>query len=393
VRTASKAAETAQRLTEYTEGLATGRIHAKLVPRGPSSAAWSTPDNSAEARKLWSQRLSIEPIQLDLCALPSVYDAAKGLAAKYPRIDSIICNAGIGGWSGLSWFGLIKQAITEGPMHAVSEPKYKICRVGAVADRQLIRVTDAGGKDVTDDEPKLAEVFCANLFGHYVLVHEILSLLERSPGTERARVIWVSTVEAYKQYFKPDDFQGFKSSNAYESSKRLTDLLVLSAATPGGNQWVKQYLGDQTSTQGMRRSTRVAAAKNATVPPNMYLSHPGICATAILPIATVLVWGQMIAFFLCRVFGSYWHTTVKSAAVTAPVWLALEEDHVLEEDKIAEKKWGSAAGRWGEENVRETHVEELGSSTFADLGARCWEEMEDLRVEWDGRVKEWQADQ
>jgi 3-keto steroid reductase len=324
----------------------------------------------------------------------------------------IMCNAGIGGWTGLSWLGLIYQLFTEGPVGAFGAPKYKVCRVGAQAGRQLVQIENvdkagASGEQIhvvdaktgqdLDEEPLLAEVFCANVFGHYVLVHELLPLLERKPGQERGRVIWISTVEAYAEHFDISDIQGFKSKNAYESSKRLTDVLILSSATGDGNQWAKRYLGDDGVVQQQQRKTRsakqAAAQKNDRVPPKMYLCHPGICITDILPISAILVMGQVMMFYLCRWFGSQWHNVTKEKGVTAQVWLILEDEKVLESNKVAEKKWGSGVNPWGEEKVVETNVEDLGTSKFADQGAKFWEEIEELREDWDGRVRKWEAEQ
>lgn len=303
----------------------------------------------------------------------------------------------------------MKQLLKEGPLRAWGAPDYKICRVGLLAGRQLVQVVEGAVADgaavkgvkaetgvVVDEkeeeeEPLLAEVFCANVFGHYVLVHELLPLLERNDGQERARVIWISTVEAYAKHFDVGDMQGFKSNNAYESSKRLTDLLVLSATTGDGNQWARRYLGSDGTVQRKTRLASRQAEKKDRLPPNIYLCHPGICITDILPIATILVWAQLVCFYLCRLCGSQWHNITKDKGVTAQVWLALEDNDVLESNKVAEKKWGSAVDKWGKEMVLETEVEDLGTKKFAKLGAQCWEQMEELRQDWDGRVRKWEA--
>lgn len=355
--------------------------------------------------------MRVEPVRLDLCALTSVYNAARELGSRYSRIDVVICNAGIGGWSGISWVGLIKQTFTEGPWASLEAPSYKICRVGALAERQIMKVKSGKGEEVElekvvdddedeedDDEPKLAEVFCANLFGHYVFVHELLPLLYRLPQAERARVIWISTVEAHAKYFDDTDIQGFKSGQAYESSKRLTDILILGANPDQGepNEWAKEYLtitDGSKKTQIKTRSKRVGAKKEEEVPPKMYLGHPGIVVTQILPIHPILVYLQTYLFILCRWVGGFWHNITTDNGVTAPVWLALEDEDVLEEADAEHKKWGSASGRRGEQKVIETPVEALGSSKFETLAEKSWMEMEELRVEWNNRMLQYEASQ
>jgi 3-keto steroid reductase len=357
----------------------------------------------------------IEPLHLDLCSLLSVYRAARELRERYERIDVVVCNAGIGGWDGFHWPGLFKQLFTEGPLRALGAPNYKICRVGALAEKQFVTVNTAkgeGGVQVLDEdgnemdgEPKLAEVFCANVFGHYVFVREMMPLLNRRAHEERARVVWVSTVEAYAKYFDPQDLQGFTSNNAYESSKRLTDLLVLGNKE---NAAAKAYITGGTMTNSddkttskrrTRSSKRQSTAQTESqgdqedaVPPKMFSSHPGIVVTDILPLTTFLVYMQIMCFHICKLLGSQWHNVTTEKGVTASVWLTLENDTILEKEKVDKRKWGSATNRWGKEKVVETHVEDLGTERFDELSANCWEQMESLRGEWDGRIREWEEE-
>ena len=68
----------------------------------------------------------------------------------------------------------------------------------------------------------LGTVFAANVFGHYVMVRELEQLLSQSGD---ARVIWFSSTSAEPQMFQLSDWQGLKSLNPYESSKRLCELI------------------------------------------------------------------------------------------------------------------------------------------------------------------------
>ena len=142
------------------------------------------------------------------------------------------------------------------------------------------------------------------------------------------------------------------------------------------------------------------------------------------------------AFYLARWLGSIWHTIDPYVGATAPVWLALASEETLEsfeaplsadvssgneskqeQHMIAKRasKWGSATDADGRERVERTEVEGWGwegrpgasgarrmrgrmrgatdltvegKQEFENLGVRCWDAMERLRREWEGRLDE-----
>ncbi|KAF2426559.1 hypothetical protein EJ08DRAFT_671800 [Tothia fuscella] len=315
-------------------------------------------------------RINIQPELVDLCDLVSVRRVAKSLRQKYDRLDVVILNAGIGGWIGVDWMGAVKQFLKEG-MGIVHRPAFKIGSLGKVVKSRPL--TD--GRDA----PQLGEIFCANVFGHYLLVHYLMGVLSRKSwdgGSEvGGRVVWVSTLEAYAKTFSLDDFQGIGNSLGYESSKRLTDLMVLTSRSEG----TEKYTQNTTPTK----------------PPTFYLSHPGICATEIMPIPRIMVFFQVCLLYLARFFGSPWHTTTSYAGATSMVWLALAEEKVLKERDARNAKWGSAVNWIGSERVKLTNVDgyagedgsllrdENGRGEFEKTGVEVWEEMEGLREEWE----------
>ena len=260
----------------------------------------------------------------------------------------------------------------------------------------------------------LAEVFCANVFGHYLLVHQLMPLLHPAsaplsstePTTDPARVIWVSTLEAIADKFSLSDLQGLRSSFAYESSKRLTDILCLTARDPRIHEVTAAYYhynrhGNNKQAQSTETATATATAtapshtaqKDAqttdttctalTTLPAMYLTHPGIVATNILPINAIMQWLQYLTFVLVYWLGSPWHNRTAEQAAAAMVWVALEDGAVLERCDASARKWGSGVDA-GRDAVLETVVEKgSGEGDWVGLGRGCWERMEVLRGEWE----------
>lgn len=378
------------------------------------------------------EKIEIEPLLVDLNSILSVHSAAKELNRRLHerslRLDVLLCNAGIGGWDGVDWWGLIKQTLTSGPYSMMSRPSYKIARPGKVTPRQLpptggsTKKGEANGSisKTGEEEPPLGEVFCANLFGHYLLGHWVAPSLRRVGETEgrQARVIWVSTLEAYARTFDINDLQGLTSSLPYESSKRLTDILALSSELPSTQPYVSSYfsMGSSTPVDGNNRSKGKAneAANHANSSrPKIYLSHPGICVTLIMPIHIILVYLQIFSFYIARIFGSYWHCITAWNGATAPAWLALAPEKVLDrlEGTDGKGKWGSTVDAWGRERAVRTEMQGWGWGgkvgevrlktgrwdewvnseetlrNFEELGAQAWKEMEGLRGEWERRIE------
>ena len=253
-------------------------------------------------------------------------------------------------------------------------------------------------------------MFTSNVFGHYILVHQLCPLLASASTAQRSgRVIWISSIEGYASTFALGDMQGMAAESAYKSSKRLTDILVLTSSRPSTRQYVSDFKGD-----GSNKSKIYGDVQSEECRPNMYLAHPGICATSFVPLPLVLHYLMVLVFYLGRWLGSPWHTVSSYKGAAAPVWLALapqKELNKLEAD--GKSKWGSCVSGWGEESVMRTEVEgwgvrgqvealeghelrgrrrgvqymrkeELGK--FEELGRECWQQMEGLRREWGKRI-------
>ncbi|KAI0602132.1 hypothetical protein F4775DRAFT_538482 [Biscogniauxia sp. FL1348] len=373
------------------------------------------------------ERVHIVSVQLDLCDLRSVYAAADQLVhgkltdptgviedVAIPRIDAAILNAGIGGWEGIDWLQFLKQFLSVGLVQSTSYPSFKIALPAAVLDQQKL-IGEKPSNPEAPPPPPLAEVFCANVFGHYILAHELLPLLSRSsPDEEPGRIIWTSSVDTGREHFDPDDFQATLRNPPYESSKRITDYLALTADLPSVRPISAPYFALSPSSQK-------PSAPTAAVKPRFYLSHPGIVCTPLFPLNWFLFCGYYFAMLLSRWAGSPWHTVTPYRGACASVWLALADVCSLEAARAHAAKWGSACGRIGPAVPKRTEVDGWGwegrvedprgeegredekgiraksrgrrwcaepmseekRAQFEEDGRKCWVELERLRRGWE----------
>ena len=345
---------------------------------------------------------------------------------RLPRLDVVVLNAGIGGWIGLDWYTAIKDALLD-PIEACTWPKFKLAKLGAVVKSQLPSSIAGSSDEATQsllndqekpEEPPLGEVFCSNVFGHYILAHELMPLLSRpalSSSTAGGKIVWISTVEALDDYFNIDDIQGLKASQPYESSKRLIDLLALTPDLPSVRRISAPFFDSSNTVTGTKMGSETLAKSTAKV--KMYLTHPGIFASEIisdaLPFASFIIAFYRLLFLFIMWIGSPWHPNSPYKAAVSAVWLALTDTDELEdmEDHGLKKcKWGSATNTRGDERVMKTEVEGWGwngqveeangerrkgrkkdavdltkeaREDFEVLGAKCWTQMEELRKEWE----------
>ncbi|KAF2770457.1 3-keto-steroid reductase [Teratosphaeria nubilosa] len=363
--------------------------------------------------KLIEARFKIEGVQCDLTKLLTVKALAEDLLRRSETLDVVIWNAGIAGWKGRNWPKAIWDVTTKW-VEACTYPEYNIADVGLLADRQTQPTTRQEGakgnaQAVTEDEPKLGQVFLANVFGHYMLTHWLSPLL-----TADSRIVWVSSVSAIARTFHVDDIQGLKSLTAYEGSKRLTDLLVLTSELPSTQPYLRSFLpASSPTTQSVKDEDR----------PKMILTHPGVVATSIAGLNFIMTGLMLITFYICRLLGSPWHPVDPYKGSISAVFAALAPpDQLLDyETRDGKGKWGSATSVFGDERVARTEVEGwhfcglvgkmvagaistgnkmgglLGGSVHRETDQErreqfevdaitCWREMENLRVEWEKRL-------
>ena len=362
-------------------------------------------------RKVYFQSENVE-----LTSLLSVRALCrKLLSSDIPHLNAIVLNAGIGGWSGLNWPLAIWTFLTD-IRQATTWPKYKLGLAGLVTKPQLPH--DAG----TPQEPLVGEVFCANTFGHYMLVHWLMPLFRTCPPESPGKIVWSTSIEASAHHYNPADPQGLKSSGAYEHTKRIGDLLALTAAQPAAAKQVKQYT---TPTL----SVRSKAPRPDRSQPLFLLSHPGICTTTIISLFWIIHEAYRLGIYLARWCGSPWANVTAYLGASSAAFLALasladikaKRIEALGDDVGGPCKWGSSVDRLGHSYIRVTDVDgwgingsgesfgekwwggTLGRKTgytdaskedvenFVASGAGVWEAMETLRQDWELRIEAYEA--
>ena len=343
--------------------------------------------------------MKIEGVLVDLTKLLTVKALAKQLLRRKETLDAVIWNAGIAGWSGMNWPKAAWNVTTD-LVQATTYPTYVIPDVGMTAKHQLQTASQSNGStDVAGagDEPKLGQVFLSNVFGHYMLTHWLAPLF-----TSQSRIIWISSISAIPSTFSTDDIQGLQSHVAYEGSKRLTDLLVLTSELPSTSPYTSSFL----------------AAEREAQKPKLIVTHPGVIATSIVGLHWFVSFFMMAALYVARFIGSPWHPVTAYKGAISAAFAALAPPHQLAEleEREGKGKWGSAAGVFGDERVARTEVEGWGfggvvgkvprgsvtgtsgqyrgrrettrdmREQFEEDGRKVWREMEELRVEWDKRL-------
>ena len=393
-----------------------------------------------------TQRVHIASVQLDLCQLGSVYQAADQLAhgalnapysgddfvslvdVRIPRLDSLVFNAGLGGWSGFDAVKATVNILTCGIIQATTWPAFKVSTPGSTVDPLGGGGGGAGRKDDKDGgkeaRPVLGEVFCGNVFGHYVFARALLPLLNRAAGdpAPRGRIVWESSIEPRGSDLDMDDFQALRVPAAYESSKRLTDVLAITANLPSTRPYVDAYLGTGTGAGRSTRSSSSSSTAAGVTPPRIYLVHPGVVRTTLFPLNAFMFFWFGVVLYLARWLGSPWHPITAYNGAVAPVWLVLQDQSALDANQAERVKWGSSTTRSGEPRVKKTELEGWGwdgtiddpaaryaksnlegknngrrpgavdltpqaREEFEVLGVECWKEMERLRAEWEARLK------
>lgn len=366
-----------------------------------------------------NRQVFFQPENVDLGSLLSVRALGRKLVASdLPHINSIVLNAGIGGWSGLDWITATWLILTQ-IRQATTWPVFKRGVAGLITKPQFPQ-----DKSSDHEEPVLGEVFCANVFGHYMLVHWLMALLRASSADSPGKVIWTSSIEPGTSNYNPEDHQGLTTNAAYEHSKRLTDCLALTGNEhPSTAASVKEYTTPPASTHE-------ANSRPQLCEPTFHVGHPGVCATSIMDVYFFVTPFYFAGLYLARLCGSVWANVTSYKGAYALSWLALASSTEINSraleltgDDKGKVKWGSATARSGKTSVNPTEVQgwgvngsgtpytetwwggNVGRKTgakdatredvedFVSTAAIAWGKMEALRKEWEARIEAYDARQ
>ncbi|KAG6136771.1 hypothetical protein E4U28_004876 [Claviceps purpurea] len=408
-RSSSKSRETIRQLRAY--AVQTSQNSSALASRAGSDYKWQ----DAVAR------IHILSLTVDLCDLRTIKDLAytlrygtvsnpDGLEGEYlrdiriPRLDSIICNAAYGGWSGVNYPQAVLSFFSKGIIQLATWPEFKLALPTCILNERPRYNYPA--------KPLLGEVFSACVFGHYMFAHYLLPLLSRSSSDEApGRIIWSSSVEAVRKVFDVNDIQCFKRPEAYESAKRLTDLISLTCSLPAARPFSSRFLTIDDDDE--------AAAKQV-VKPKLYLTHPGVVASTLFPLPWFLFWAYELVLVVCRWLGSPWHNPDGYHGAKAAAWMVLQDQETLDNERGDRIKWGSSTDARLRVDVKKTEVEDWGwdgtpetadtiatdtavgvlrksigrkigirnadaesIADFEEVGAQCWQQLEELRAQWE----------
>ncbi|KAI9300397.1 hypothetical protein BJ944DRAFT_170888, partial [Cunninghamella echinulata] len=156
---------------------------------------------------------------------------------QYEWIDYLFLNAGHLSALGLNW-RLIFSLFFKHPIRLMESSDATIQCRGEI------------------NQDGLGKVFASCVFGHYVMMRQLESLLSNS--IDGSRVIWTSSSTALNELFDINDWQGIKSELPYESSKWACDLLAVAS-----NDYFQQH---QLNITSFTTSPAVVASRIGNLP-------------------------------------------------------------------------------------------------------------------------------
>ena len=366
-----------------------------------------------------AQRVHLQPESVELTNLLSVRSLARKLVSSdLPCLHAVVLNAGIGGWSGLDWPMAVRTVLAD-IRRNTTWPPFKLGVVGLTAKPQFPPFRD--GTRV--DEPPLAEVFTANVFGHYMLAHWLMPLMWACRPEVPGKLVWTSSIEASSRHYDPSDPKAFSqmqhtsTPNAQQTTWR-SRIPVLQQ-----KKSVDTFFSPPLSRDHQRDRPQLSR-------PTMQVSHPGIVVTTIVSLYWIVHQAYLLAILLARLLGAPWSTISPYPAAASATFLALASREVLEikekEEKGGQGKWGTAISRLAKSRCGEQRwmgMDSVGVGRHSQINGgevpaggeearwvgrkehemqrrRMWRHLssrelgcgglwKNLRVEWEGRLEDW----
>ncbi|XP_041659964.1 3-keto-steroid reductase/17-beta-hydroxysteroid dehydrogenase 7-like [Cheilinus undulatus] len=147
----------------------------------------------------------VELLHLDVGSVQSVLTAAQEVKARYSKIDFLYLNAGIMPNPQVDIRAFFKGLFSR-----------NVVNMFATAEGLLTQ------QDQINSDG-LQEVFATNLFGHFLLIRELESLL--CQAAHSSEVVWTSSSNASRSAFSLEDMQHKNGTEPYSSSKYASDML------------------------------------------------------------------------------------------------------------------------------------------------------------------------
>ncbi|XP_050388357.1 3-keto-steroid reductase/17-beta-hydroxysteroid dehydrogenase 7 isoform X2 [Patella vulgata] len=176
-----------------------------------------------DALQLSHPTAQISIVIVDTSNIKSVYNAVTEIKKMYSHIDYLYLNAGIMQVVGVDWNYFWKTLFTKNFIHMFTTGD------GLLKEQEEIT------------EENLEKVFTTNVFGHFVLIKELESVLIN--GTRPSQIIWTSSSNAQKHHFSLENIQHRNERGGhYSSSKYSTDLLSLALNERLNNKGVYSHV-------------------------------------------------------------------------------------------------------------------------------------------------------
>ncbi|CAG8468896.1 4101_t:CDS:2 [Paraglomus occultum] len=251
---------------------------------------------------------------VDTSSVRSVFEFCNGIKKKYKKIDLLFCNAGILSCDFIDWSIVARQVFTD--------------QIALLTETQCI--VQPVGK-LTSEE--IGETFATNLFGHYVMIRELVDLLAVSG---ESKVIWTSSLTCRRSDYDPKDFQGCQSKSPYESSKYAIDIIAIA---------MNDFLN--------RRNIK------------SFTTHPGVVATNIVRSHMPWIMGKVMEnlFYVARTVGLSMTTGTGWNGSYANYYVAVTPSDELD----ASVKYGSFIKPWGTVYVRKDDVDKYDEGEAKSL--------------------------
>ncbi|ORX56732.1 NAD(P)-binding protein [Hesseltinella vesiculosa] len=265
--------------------------------------ACRNPDRASRARASLMEEFPTALIHVelvDVASATSVLSFCTAIKNRYSAVSHIFCNAGILSAHGINWYQTFKLALTD-PVGLLERSD---------ATKQIVGELNQEG---------MGKVFAANVFGHFVMMRELETLLAASGD---GRVIWTSSITADDTCFDMNDWQGVKSEVPYESSKWACDLL----ATASHDHFKKSNLAISSFT-----------------------TSPGVVASSIGDLPAWITMFRVILHYIMRFLGVTSQNITAYRGAFADAYVAFAPLLVL----TTTIRYLSLTNRWGKTYVGE----------------------------------------